>query len=92
MGFVSCIVDTEGRRQIKRWLQGQPSQPVEKPLGVRGPHASQGRAASARGAFLALPCSLGFRLAPPATGGARLPPEAIIGFGGVYGKSAKSLA
>ncbi len=58
MGFVSCIVDTEGRRQIKRWLQGQPSQPVEKPLGVRGPQ----------------------------------PPEAIIGFGGVYGKSAKSLA
>ena len=37
MGFVSCIVDTEGRRQIKRWLQGQPSQAVEKPLGVRGP-------------------------------------------------------
>lgn len=27
MGFVSCIVDTEGRRQIKRWLQGQPSVP-----------------------------------------------------------------
>ena len=58
MGFVSCIVDTEGRRQIKRRLQGQPSQAVEKPLGVRGPQ----------------------------------PPEAIIGFGGVYGKSAKSLA
>ena len=35
-----------------------PAQPVEKPLGVRGPQ----------------------------------PPEAIIGFGGVYGKSAKSLA
>ena len=58
MGFVSCIVDTEGRGQIKRWLQGQPSQPVENPLGVRGPQ----------------------------------PPEALIGFGGVYGKSAKSLA
>ena len=58
MGFVSCIVDTEGRRQIKRWLQGQPSQAVENPPGVRGPQ----------------------------------PPEALIGFGGVYGKSAKSLA
>ena len=58
MGFVSCIVDTEGRRQIKRRLQGQPSQAVENPPGVRGPQ----------------------------------PPEAIIGFGGVYGKSAKSLA
>ena len=34
----------------------------------------KGRAASARGAFLALPCSLGFRLAFSATGGARLPP------------------
>ena len=58
MGFVSCIVDTEGRRQIKRWLQGQPSQPVEKPLGVRGPQ----------------------------------PPEALIGFGDMRVKSAKSLA
>ena len=43
MGFASCIVDTEGRRQIKRWLQGQPSQPVEKPLGVRGPQCSSQR-------------------------------------------------
>ncbi len=75
-------------------LLGPPPQPVEKPLGVGGRNAvRKGRAASAREAFLALPCSLGFRLAPPATGGARLcPPEAIIGFGGVYGKSAKSLA
>ena len=33
-----------------------------------------GRAASARGAFLTLPCSLGFRLASSATGSPRLPP------------------
>ena len=39
------------------------------------PTVRKGRAASARGAFLALPCSLGFRLAPPATGGARLCPH-----------------
>ena len=55
----------------------------KNPRGVGGRNAvRKGRAASARGAFLALPCSLGFRLAPPATGGARLcPPEALIGFG-----------
>ena len=66
----------------------------KNPRGFGGRNAvRKGRAASARGAFLALPCSLGFRLAPPATGGARLcPPEALIGFGGMYGKSAKSLA
>ena len=58
MGFVSCIVDTEGRRQIKRRLQGQPSQAVENPPGVRGPQ----------------------------------PPEALIGFGDMRVKSAKSLA
>ena len=55
----------------------------KNPRGFGGRNAvRKSRAASARGAFLALPCSLGFRLAPPATGGARLcPPEAIIGFG-----------
>ena len=37
------------------------------------PTVRKGRAASARGAFLALPCALGFRLASSATGGARLP-------------------
>ena len=72
------------------------------------PTVRKGRAASARGAFLALPCSLGFRLAPPATGGARLCPHGGFhriwrrkvncpegtreGPLGVYGKSAKSLA
>ena len=56
----------------------------KNPRGLGGRNAvRKGRAASARGAFLALPCSLGFRLAPPATGGVRLcPPEAFIGFGG----------
>ena len=55
----------------------------KNPRGFGGRNAvRKSRAASARGAFLALHCSLGFRLAPPATGGARLcPPEAIIGFG-----------
>ena len=46
------------------------------PWGLGGRNAvRKSRAASARGAFLALPCSLGFRLAPPATGGARLCPH-----------------
>ena len=67
LALVEIVASRGGRRRgAKRperggpgaFGPGPPSQPVEKPLGVRGPQ----------------------------------PPEAIIGFGGVYGKSAKSLA
>ena len=51
------VISTRGLQSDAN-LYGELIQPVEKPLGVRGPQ----------------------------------PPEAIIGFGGVYGKSAKSLA
>lgn len=50
-----------------------------KALGLRGRRAGcDGRPASARRAFLALPCSLGFRFAASTAGNARLPQFAKV--------------
>ncbi len=78
--------------QLERDAYSVPSG-CRTPLRVRGPSTGcNGRAASAHGAFLALPCSLGFRLASSATGSARLPQFAMVALRRPMGPSWRSLA